>query len=70
MTLTLTPGRMKDRPRKVKTRKATLRRAGHTYEELARLAGVTYSMAWKWMNAERVSAQCERAFLTLTAGRD
>jgi hypothetical protein len=52
----------------VKRRKADLRSAGHTYAELAKRARVTYSMAWKWMNGERKSAECERAFAVLVAG--
>ena len=67
MTLTLAHKTVKSRPRKVKNRKAALRRAGHTYGDLARLADVTYSMAWKWMNDERVSGDCERAYETLIA---
>jgi len=59
---------MRQRPRKVKTRKARLALSGHTYGQLAALADVTYSMAWKWMNGERQSAPCARAFHTLTNG--
>jgi hypothetical protein len=62
MTLTLT-----QRSAKVKRRKSALRRSGHTYADLAGLARVTYSMAWKFMNGERKSTECERAFDTLTA---
>jgi len=58
---------MRQRPRKVKSRKRALLRSGHTYSDLARLAGVSYSMAWKYMNGERISSPCERAFNTLTA---
>jgi hypothetical protein len=68
MPLTPTRRRLKNRPRKVKNRKTALRRSGHSYTDLARLAAVTHSMAWKWMNGERVSAACERAFTVLTNG--
>lgn len=61
MTLTLT-----QRKEKVKRRKEALRRAGRTYTDLARVADVTYSMAWKWMNDVRKSSDCERAFSVLT----
>jgi hypothetical protein len=53
---------MKQRPRKVKSRKAALARAGYRYEDLARLAHVGYSMAWKWMNDERTSTACLSAY--------
>lgn len=66
MPLAPTQRTLKTRTRKVKNRKATLRRAGRTYGDLARVAAVTYSMAWKWMNGERVSNACERAFALLT----
>ena len=68
MTPTLTqPIRtIRERPRLVKIRKRRLAQSGHTYDDLAALAHVTYSMAWKWMNGERVSATCQRAFGTLT----
>jgi hypothetical protein len=68
MTLTLSPRKriMRERTKKVKARKAALRRAGRTYYDLAALARVTHSMVWKWMNGERVSASCEQAFRVLT----
>jgi hypothetical protein len=53
---------MRPRPRKVKSRKAALARAGHTYDDLAALARVSYSMTWKWMNYERTSTACLSAF--------
>lgn len=71
MTPTLTqPARIvRLRSKKVKSRKAALARSQHTYEDLRRVAGVTYSMTWKWMNGERVSERIARAFRLLT-GRD
>ena len=57
---------MRERSLKVKSRKRSLVRSGHTYLDLAALAHVSYSMAWKWMNGERVSEPCARAFQTLT----
>lgn len=58
---------MKDRPRKVKSRKAALARAGHTYTDLAALSRVTYSMVWKWMNHERTSTAVLAAYNHLVA---
>lgn len=49
-------------------RKSRLAAAGHVYADLARVANVTYSMAYKWMNGERVSSACQRAFDILTRG--
>lgn len=57
---------MRERTKKVKARKAALRRANRTYYDLAALARVSHSMVWKWMNGERVSDPCEQAFRTLT----
>ena len=61
MTHTLT-----QRPARVKRRKAALRRSGHSYTDLARVADVSHSMSWKYMNGERDSAKCDRAFAVLT----
>lgn len=60
--------RMSKRNRKALAayRKRALVGSGHTYGHLAALAGVTYSMADKWMNARRDSDKCATAFLTLT----
>ena len=58
-----------DRERKARIRKQRLTAAGHVYGDLARLADVSYSMAYKWMNAERESARIARAFSVLTNGQ-
>ena len=58
------PTEIKETP--VSERKAKLTSSGHVYKDLARLADVSYSMVWKWMNGERVSAPCQRAFEILT----
>jgi hypothetical protein len=55
------------RKRATDARKAALVASGHVYRDLARLADVSYSMAWKWMNLRRTSADCQRAFDVLTA---
>jgi len=47
-------------------RKAALVASGNVYNDLARVADVSYSMVYKWMNAERTSAACDRAFEMLT----
>lgn len=54
------------RPVHIRRRKAALRLSGHSYTDLMRVAGVTHSMAWKWMNGERESQGCARAFALLT----
>jgi len=56
--------------RKTRLRKGKLTASGHGYSDLARLANVSYSMAYKWMNGERESAKIERAFIALTNGRE
>lgn len=70
MTLTLAHERRIRKPRRrgpvVEGRKKRLRAAGASYTTLARLAGVTHSMAWKWMNGERTSAACTEAYRQLT----
>jgi hypothetical protein len=50
-------------------RKAALMASGRTYADLARLAGLSYSMVDKWMNARRASRTIQNAFNTLTRGR-
>jgi hypothetical protein len=65
MTLTLA---QKSRQSKARIRKRGLAASGHVYGDLARLARVSYSMAYKWMNGERESAEVDRAFKTLTNG--
>jgi hypothetical protein len=75
-TLTLSPSTVPrrtqhvkpSRSRAIRQRKAALRASGHSYTDLMRLAAVTHSMAWKWMNGERVSQRCARAFAILTGG--
>ena len=67
MPLTLSRRRLKVRPRKVNDRKAALAGAGHHYRDLARLARVTYSMTWKWMNDERTSTAVLAAYNHLIA---
>ena len=49
-------------------RKRQLVESGHVYGDLARLARVSYSMAYKWMNGKRNSQKCQRAFDVLTNG--
>jgi hypothetical protein len=47
-------------------RKAALVASAHVYNDLARLADVSYSMADKYMNGRRASRDCDAAFETLT----
>ncbi len=54
--------------RKARQRKRGLAASAHVYGDLARLARVSYSMAFKWMNGERESKKCQRAYDTLTKG--
>jgi hypothetical protein len=49
-------------------RKRQLVASKHVYGDLARLARVSYSMAYKWMNGKRKSQKCQRAFDVLTNG--
>lgn len=58
-----------ERERKARHRKRKLSAANHVYADLARLADVSYSMAYKWMNGERESAKIQRAFAVLTNGQ-
>ena len=50
----------------MRDRKRVLAKSGRVYQDLARQAGVSYSMAYKWMNAERKSAKLAQAFQALT----
>jgi hypothetical protein len=54
-----------ERQRKARERKRALAASGHAYADLARLAKVSYSMAFKWMNGVRESRICQRAFEVL-----
>jgi len=58
-----------ERERKARHRKRKLAASNHVYSDLARLADVSYSMAYKWMNGERESKDCQRAFDVLTNGQ-
>ena len=51
---------------RVKLRKRALRRAGVTYGQLAAEAGVSYSMIFKFMSGDRVSAKIQAAFDRMT----
>ena len=65
---TTTPRRVKKRhSAESRRRKALLRASGHTYDELAALARVTWRMAKFWMDDQRTSAPIARAFDVLTA---
>ena len=55
--------------REVKRRKAALKASGHTYDDLARLAGVSWRMVKFWIDGQRTSARVAEAFATLTAKR-
>lgn len=59
---------MKIANRQVKQRKAALKASGHTYDDLARLAGVSWRMVKFWIDGQRTSAKIDRAFATLTNG--
>ena len=59
--------KMSPRPRVVKARKRSLVVAHATYDDLAREARCSWSMAWKWVNDVRKSRHCQRAFDLLTA---
>jgi len=47
--------------------KAQLRASGHTYDDVARLADVTWRMVKFWVDGQRTSAKVERAFNTLVS---
>lgn len=51
-------------------RKRVLKAAGHTYDDLAARAGVTWRMAKFWMDDEKTSAGLQKAFDELTADVD
>ena len=55
------------RARLARDRKRALRVRDLTFWDLAAAAGVTYSMAEKWMNARRNSEVCQAAFERMTA---
>jgi len=58
---------MKPVSREVKRRKAALKASGHTYDDLARLAGVSWRMVKFWIDGQRTSARVARAYETLTS---
>lgn len=58
---------MKKHTRESKRRKALLRASGHTYNDLANLAGVKWRMVKYWLDDEKRSEPIARAFDTLTA---
>lgn len=60
---------MKTNSREVKQRKAALKASGHTYDDLARLAGVSWRMVKFWIDGQRTSAKVAEAFTTLTGVR-
>lgn len=53
----------------VKRRKTALKASGHTYDDLARLSGVTWRMVKFWIDGQRTSAPIARCFETLTKER-
>ena len=57
---------MTNRERESKRRKEVFKASGHTYDDLAGLAGVTWRMVKFWIDGERTSAPIARAFATLT----
>lgn len=57
---------MKTTDRESKRRKASLKASGHTYDDLARLAGVSWRMVKFWLDGQRTSAKVAKAFETLT----
>lgn len=57
----------------VKRRKAlkeALRASGHTYDDVARLAGVSWRMVKFWIDGQRTSAKVARAFATLVGEKE
>ena len=50
------------------SKKRELAASGRVYGDLARRAKLSYSMIYKWMNGERESQNCQRAFDELTNG--
>ncbi len=61
MTHTLT-----QRPASVNRRKKALKRLEVSYPTFAKIAKVSHSLVWKWVNGERNSERCDRAFAMLT----
>lgn len=59
---------MKITAKESKRRKASLKASGHTYDDLARLAGVSWRMAKFWLDGQRTSATVAKAFESLTDG--
>lgn len=59
---------MKTTTSEVKQRKRRLKESGHTYNDLANLADVSWRMVKFWIDGERTSAKIDAAFSTLTAG--
>lgn len=57
---------MNKQEKDIQSRKALLKASGSTYADLARLAGVTWTMSWMWMNGQRTSGRVESAFKKLT----
>ena len=67
MTLTLPHTRSRRKRRGPWSRGArSVSASGASYTLLAHRAGVSHSMAWKWMNGERVSQACAAAYAALT----
>jgi hypothetical protein len=56
--------------RRTTQRKNALKTSGHTYDDLARLAGVSWRMVKFWIDGERTSAKIAKAFTTLTGESD
>ena len=52
--------------RDVEERKAILKASGHSYAELARLAGVSWRMVKFWIDGQRTSEKIAEAFKRLT----
>lgn len=46
--------------------KAGLKASGHTYDDVARLADVTWRMVKFWIDGQRTSAKVEHAYNVLT----
>lgn len=70
-TRTRTMNREPKMSKKARREAALARKRGlwaklRTIGDLARSAGVSYSMAEKWANARRESAKCQRAWERLT----
>lgn len=55
--------------KQVKERKAALKAAGVRYDDIARLANVSWTMVWMWIHGQRTSANVEAAYLRLTGQR-